>query len=277
MPQRTHETEAADVQHMPSRRPPTLRVFRYRDGATSLQNVVGDGDLPLPEADLLKWARDALDQQTFVAQTVPFEGTTHSNELCFIPRDDRCDILSIHADSRRRHHGDHRRSLLEILNDLAAAVACGRLRFLDPDELAQELALGEAILERPLTDSATVATARTDVTDALEHLGFSRERREETVLCLSEASTNAVMHGGGRGTLRLMKLDGRARIVVADRGPGLSFMNWLGARGGTQASMGYGYHIILEHIDDVALSTGPGGTTLILDQHPRRPEVTTSC
>lgn len=260
-----------------SERPPTLRVFRYREGGGGLQTVVGDGELPLPEDDLVKWARDALDKQTFVAQTVPFEETTHSNELCFVPQSDRCDILSIHADQRRRHHGDHRRSLMEILNDLAAAVACGRLRFLDAQELAEELGDGTPVLERPLSDSVTVADARLAVAEALDRLGFTPERRDETVLCLSEAATNAVVHGGGSGTLRLLEHDGRARMVVADRGPGLRFLNWLEAGGGTQASMGYGYHIILEHIDDVALNTGPSGTTLILDQHPRRPEVSPSC
>lgn len=260
-----------------SERPPTLMVFRYREGDSGLQVVVGDGELPLPEDDLVKWARDALDKQTFVAQTVPFKETTHSNELCFVPQRDRCDILSIHADQRRRHHGDHRRSLMEILNDLAAAVACGRLRFLDAAELADELATGKPVMERPLTDSATIAEARVEVAGALDRLGFTPERRDETVLCLSEAATNTVVHGGGGGTLRLLEHGGRARMVIADRGPGLRFMNWLEAASGTQASMGYGYHIILEHIDDVALNTGPSGTTLILDQHPRRPEVMPSC
>lgn len=265
------------MQSAVGRCPPTLRVFRYFEGDPELQVVVGDGELPLPEAELVTWARDALDRREFVAQTVPSGESAQSCELCFVPRDDHCDILSIDADSRRRHHGDHRRSLMEILNDLAASVACGRLRFLDPRQLADELPIGQPVLELPLVDSATVAAARADVAGVLDRLGFPPERREETVLCLSEAATNAIVHGGGGGTLTLLEVDGRARLIIADRGPGLSFMNWLGDPGGTQASMGYGYHIILEHIDDVALSTGPGGTTLILDQHPRRSEVTSSC
>jgi hypothetical protein len=55
--------------------------------------------------------------------------------------------------------------------------------------------------------------------------------------------------------------------VVADSGPGLNFLNWLEAPAKrAQASMGYGYKIILDHIDRVCLHTGTSGTTLILDQ-----------
>lgn len=256
-----------------SRRPPTLKVLRYREGADELEVVVGDDRLPLKPAELTMLARDALAEQTFVAHTAPDDG----GELCFVPQDDHCEILSIHAEVRRRHHGDHRRSLMEILNDLAAAVACGRLRFLTRTELQAEVGRGSVLLTRPVTDSATLAAARSDVADALEGLGFSPERREETILCLSEAATNALIHGGGHGTLTLVDMGSRARLLVADAGPGLNFVNWQEPGSSTQASMGYGYHIILDHIDDVCLNTSPAGTTLILDQHPRRPEVMSAC
>jgi anti-sigma regulatory factor (Ser/Thr protein kinase) len=252
---------------------PTFRVYRYHDGDPSLQVVVGDAQLPLPEAELVKLARDALSQQTFIAHATPSDDERAADELCFVPQDGRCEILSIHADARRRHHGDHRRSLMEILNDIAAAVACGRLRFLDGRELSEELDRSSPGLSRTVTDSASLAEARTDVATALDHMGFAAERRDETVLCVSEAATNALVHGGGEGAIAVGGIEGRARLVISDAGPGLDFVNWIDSAHASQASMGYGYRIILDHIDDVCLSTGPTGTTLILDQHPRRPEV----
>jgi anti-sigma regulatory factor (Ser/Thr protein kinase) len=260
--------EPSHAHHMP-----TFRVYRYHDGDPTLQVVVGDAQLPLPEAELVKRARDALTQQTFIAHAVPSDDERAADELCFVPQEGRCEILSIHADARRRHHGDHRRSLMEILNDIAAAVACNRLRFLDERELKEELARSSPRLARIVTDSASLAEARTDVAAVLDHLGFAAERRDETVLCVSEAATNALVHGGGEGTIAAGSIDGRARLVISDTGPGLDFVNWIDAAQTSQASMGYGYRIILDHIDDVCLSTGPAGTTLILDQHPRRPEV----
>lgn len=255
-----------------TRRAPTFRVYRYRNGEPSLEVVVGDSQLPLPEAELIKLARDALARRTFVVQAVPSDDERAADELCFVPQNDRCEILSIHADARRRHFGDHRRSLMEILNDLAAAVACGRLRFLDGGELSAELTRSSPQYNRTVTDSASLAQARNQVAAALDRMGFAAERRDETVLCVSEAATNALVHGGGAGTITVSLLHGRARLVVDDAGPGLNFMNWVDAKRTTQASMGYGYHIILDHIDNVCLSTGATGTTLILDQHPLRPE-----
>ena len=85
--------------------------------------------------------------------------------------------------------------------------------------------------------------------------------------CISEAITNMLLHGGGHGAMTVRRLGDRLRFVVADRGPGLNFLNWIEppAEGG-QASMGYGYKIILDHLDSVALHTGSGGTTLVLDR-----------
>ena len=57
------------------------------------------------------------------------------------------------------------------------------------------------------------------------------------------------------------------RIVVADEGPGSSFLNSdePPAKSG-QASMGYGFKIILDNLDAVSLRTTATGTTLILDR-----------
>jgi anti-sigma regulatory factor (Ser/Thr protein kinase) len=248
-----------------TKRPATLRVFRYESAGSTLRPIIGDAVLPLSRDELVKLARDAMAQRTFVVHAVP--GSGQADELCFIPSDDRCEILSIHSNGWRRHYGDHRRSLMQILNDLAAAVACSRLRLLDEHELRVELDRAEPSLTFAITDSATLAEARTRLGDALELLGIEGARREETVLCASEAATNALVHGGGGGTVTLVPLDDRVRLVVADTGPGLNFLNWLEAPAKrAQASMGYGYKIILDHIDRVCLHTGPSGTTLILDQ-----------
>jgi len=249
-----------------TQRPATLRVFRYEAAGSTLRPIIGDAVMPLSRNELVKLARDAIAQRTFVIHAVP--GSGQADELCFIPYDDRCEILSIHSNGWRRHYGDHRRSLMQILNDLAAAVACSRLRLLDDDELRVELDRATPTLAFAISDSATLAEARTRLGDALELVGIEGARRDETVLCASEAATNALVHGGGGGTVSLVPLDDRVRVVVSDRGPGLNFLNWLEtpATKRAQASMGYGYKIILDHIDRVCLHTGTSGTTLILDQ-----------
>lgn len=247
---------------MKTQRPATLRVFRYDSRREELRPILGDELLPLPEAELLRHAREAMQERAFLVHTIT---DSDADELCFVPYDGRCEILSIHSNGWRRNHGDHRRNLMQILHDLAAAVACGRLRLLDQNELEGELMRCRPLASRPIRDSESLTTARRQLETILEGLDINGRRREQTLLCASEACTNTLVHGGGTGVFHLVLLHDRLRMVVADRGPGLNFLNWL-RPGSSQASMGYGYKIILDHIDDVGLHSGPAGTTLILDQ-----------
>ncbi len=246
--------------------PPTLQVMRYDARRGTLEVIVGDRG-GLPREILAQRAAEAMRARSFICHTVDDDALLGADEICFIPRADRCEIVSIHTNGWRRHHGDHRRSLVEILNDLAAAVARGTLSFLDDEELAAVSAEGREIFACTIQDTASLAGARAAVAQVLknQHVGDDARRRLE--LCVSEATTNMLVHGGGGGTMRLRLVDRLLRAIVADRGPGLSFINWTDEAGGAkQPSMGYGYKIILDNLERVHLHTGDEGTTLILDR-----------
>ncbi|MGE5228645.1 MAG: ATP-binding protein [Deltaproteobacteria bacterium] len=247
--------------------PASLQVYRYRAGADRVEAVIGSLEPDLPHEDLVAHAHEALAHDTFTCYAVSQSDDFVADELCFVPQGDRCDILSIRTNGWQRHHGDHRRSLVEILNNLAAAVACGKLRILDAQELAGEVGRGRPVVAFAIHDTAELQRARETVDEVLTQAGVDDINRQRTILCISEAVTNMLLHGGGHGAMSIRRLDDRLRFVVADRGPGLNFLNWIEppAKGG-QASMGYGYKIILDYLDAVALHTGPGGTTLLLDR-----------
>lgn len=247
--------------------PASLQVFRYTIGDTAVRPVIGELDPGLPQADLMAHAEEALARATFMCYAVSQPDHFVADELCFVPQGERCDILSIRTNGWQRHHGDHRRSLVEILNNLAAAVACGKLRILDDAELRRETEAGKQLLHFAIDDSASLAAAREAVDVVLEGSGIDLATRKRTTLCISEAVTNMLLHGGGSGGMTLRHLDDRLRVVVADDGPGLSFLNWIDpptAKG--QASMGYGFKIILDYLDAVGLHTCSTGTTLLLDR-----------
>jgi anti-sigma regulatory factor (Ser/Thr protein kinase) len=247
--------------------PASLQVFRYKPGRRRVDTVMGVRDSALPHADLVTQADEAMRRDTFMCYAVSQADDFVADELCFVPQGDHCEILSIHTNGWQRHHGDHRRSLVEILTTLAAAVACGRLRILDRAELAAETRRGDRVLLFDICDSASLGVARDAVAAALRETGLPADVQQRTILCLSEAVTNMLLHGGGRGRLTLRRLDELLRIVVADEGPGLNFLNWIeppSDRG--QASMGYGFKIIVDHLDGVGLHSSGTGTTLILDR-----------
>jgi len=247
--------------------PASLQVYRYAAGDGSVRAVVGELERSLARDELARRAGEALSRGAFLCYTVSHSDGLVGDQICFVPQGDHCEILSIRTNGWQRHHGDHRRSLVEILNNLAAAVACGKLRLLDAHEMAAERHAGQVVLEHQIDDPASLASARDAVDEVLRREKLDDDARGRTVLCLSEAVTNMLLHGGGRGTLCLRRLPGRLRMVVADRGPGLSFLNWIEppATGG-QASMGYGFKIITENLDVVGLHTRPAGTTLLLDR-----------
>lgn len=262
----TGSSSAAAVLEEAARHPATLRVCRYLARTRTLRNVIGELDLGIPRDDLKRHAVEALRRKEFMAYTVSLPDRFDTDELCFVPQDGWCDILSIGTNGWRRHHGDHRRGLNEILGDLASAVACAKLRILSREELAVECGLGDLLVEIRLGDAADLSQARGRIDAALKSHGLQKRERAMYVLCVSEAASNVLLHGGGGGTLRLRELDDRLRAVLADRGPGLNFVNWMEppAEDG-QASMGYGLKIILDNVDAVGLHTGDGGTTLLLD------------
>ena len=247
--------------------PASLQVFRYAAGDDTVHAVIGEVEAGLPLEELVAHAREALESKTFMCFAVPQDDDFVADELCFVPQGDRCEILSIRTNGWQRHHGDHRRSIVEILNNLAAALACGKLRVLDESELLQEAGAGTELLQFAIADSASLTAAREAVDAVLQEFGIDDVRRQRTILCVSEAMTNMLLHGGGQGSMTLRRLEDRLRVVVADQGPGMNFLNWIEppTKKG-QASMGYGFKIILDYLDAVGLRTGRMGTTLLLDR-----------
>ena len=251
----------------PPRKPrETLQVLRYDPARDKLRVVVGNRRARWPRAKLIELAAAAMNEDSFVCHTTSDDAELPGDQICLIPRGDHCEVLSIHTDGHHRHYGDHRRGLVEILNDIAAAVARGRLHFLDDRQLTRTVNAGQEILALSIDDSGSLAGAREAVDMALKRRHVPEQTTHRMILCVSEATTNILLHGGGTGTMSLRLLDDRLRAVVADRGPGLDFLDWTETGASHErASMGYGYKLILDNLDEVYLHTGTEGTTLILD------------
>ena len=128
--------------------PASLQVYRYTAGDDRVEAVIGTLEPELPQEDLVAHATEALERETFMCYAVSQPDDFVGDELCFVPQGDHCDILSIRTNGWQRHHGDHRRSLVEILNNIAAAVACGKLRILDPRPARErDVELGRLIVD----------------------------------------------------------------------------------------------------------------------------------
>jgi anti-sigma regulatory factor (Ser/Thr protein kinase) len=112
---------------------------------------------------------------------------------------------------------------------------------------------------------------RAFVSEHAARTGAAREQVAILVLTASELATNAIIHGGGAGRLRLWR--GASHIVceVTDSGRGMA------ADAGTQPPTtaiggGRGLWLIRSLTDDVDIDSGASGTTVAaqLALRPRR-------
>ena len=93
------------------------------------------------------------------------------------------------------------------------------------------------------------------------------------VVVANELATNAVMHGGGWGRLRLWRGTENLVCEVVDSGPGLGDPMFAGAaRPSTQAASGRGLWLVRNIADRVEIDSGSGGTAVAarMALRPRR-------
>jgi anti-sigma regulatory factor (Ser/Thr protein kinase) len=93
--------------------------------------------------------------------------------------------------------------------------------------------------------------------------GLAGRRLEDFVVAVNEVTTNAVLHGGGRGRVRLWWQHGRLWCEVADEGPGLP-PGWSTASpppAGFEAG-GRGLWLTRLLCRHLTIVSGPSGTTV---------------
>lgn len=172
-----------------------------------------------------------------------------------------------------------------FFRDVVAAVTHGRLVIVGREEMRREIAAsaraaaaaGQAHDVRPISIEGTedIGKVRHAARERACALGFCDERVSALELCIGEATTNALKHGGGGYTRLLPPLSSGypgepgLRVLVADRGPGMSTILlphlalWRGYS--TQNSMGMGFSVMIDLADRVLLCTDAGGTLVLIE------------
>jgi anti-sigma regulatory factor (Ser/Thr protein kinase) len=108
-----------------------------------------------------------------------------------------------------------------------------------------------------------ITAVRHQVSDCLAAIGFSGDRLSGFVLAVNEVITNVVLHAGGHGRLVLATRDGSAWCTVTDSGPGIP-QRYLTPPDVPEAFEvgGRGIGLAYQMCDEVAIATGPIGTTI---------------
>jgi anti-sigma regulatory factor (Ser/Thr protein kinase) len=188
-------------------------------------------------------------------------------------------IIGLSIDITERVRAEERRQELESLQrqfyrQTILTATGGKLIISEPYEIAE---INKHVKEiYPLKSPADLESIRVKVKDASVTYGMSESRAENFALCVGEAATNAIKHAGG-GEVALIRRDDKIFARISDHGTGIDALVLPLAtleRGySTSKSLGMGYTIILSIADHVFLSTGPLGTTVVIemDIYPKPP------
>jgi anti-sigma regulatory factor (Ser/Thr protein kinase) len=87
---------------------------------------------------------------------------------------------------------------------------------------------------------------------------------EDFVLAVSEIATNAVVHGGGSGTLTLRHDPEQLICRIADTGPGMADPTVGCTPPPSSATGGYGLWLARNFTSTLLISTSDAGTTVLL-------------
>jgi serine/threonine-protein kinase RsbT len=112
-------------------------------------------------------------------------------------------------------------------------------------------------------DANGLIALRSAVAAHAAELGLVAPRRDELILLAHELASNAVVHGGGQGRLRLWAADIRIYCEVSDGGPGLpASLRTRGQQPPLGATGGRGLWLVRVLADDLDLRSGPSGSTI---------------
>ena len=167
----------------------------------------------------------------------------------------------IHADE------DKRRFYCKTI----AAATEGKLIISDRDEI--ERVAGPAILTYDITRGEDLSAVRHAITEIAKSDGMDETCLFDLVLCVGEASTNALKHAN-EGVVSIHNHGSALLIMVTDHGSGIQAINLPDialTKGYTTAiSLGMGYTVMISTADQVYLATGPDGTTVAIEMKLHR-------
>jgi anti-sigma regulatory factor (Ser/Thr protein kinase) len=161
-----------------------------------------------------------------------------------------------------------------FLRDVLSAVTRGKLLLHDVEEPV-DLPSKHSVWTFDLQQIEDITRLRRQLKETPLPVPMDADRWYDFTVAVGEASTNAILHGhGGQAELFLGK--DRMGLRIQDHGPGISLENLPKAtlQGGFSSArtLGMGFTAIVEFVDQVHLSTGINGTSVMLELCYRHPD-----
>lgn len=154
-----------------------------------------------------------------------------------------------------------------LYRDVIYSVTQGKLLLSDEEQIRQYYE-SEMLVEVPIVTKRDVSICREQVSKTLEQLGIVDKTKFSILLCTSEAATNVLKHAL-QGRMSVCTDGAYLRVIVEDDGSGIELSeipkSTLLSGYSSKVSMGQGFSLMLKLMDRVIISTGPKGTTVVLE------------
>lgn len=165
-------------------------------------------------------------------------------------------------------------------SDVIYAVTKGRLHLVEETEARAIGSQGELLGSVDLGGgTGAVKEVRDLMRQTAQTLGLQDTDLFRTVLCASEAVTNAIKHAE-KGWVQVRSTSDAILLVVGDNGGGIPLeilpKAVLMEGFSTKVSLGKGYNLMVQYMDEVILSTSPNGTILILRKDLKARKITSN-
>ncbi|MFI7578295.1 ATP-binding protein [Micromonospora sp. NPDC049497] len=112
---------------------------------------------------------------------------------------------------------------------------------------------------------------RREVRAVSHRCGLDDDQIEDWISAVNELMINVIRHGGGRGTVRLLLLNGRFTCEVTDYGPGFNNAHYVPRteRPSLSETGGMGLWVVGQMADFLLIDSGPAGTTIRITPRPK--------
>lgn len=161
-----------------------------------------------------------------------------------------------------------------FLRDILFSVTEGKLRFCTTTADLPPPA-DPAAVSFPFS-RMTLAEVRRRTQGAAIAVGMNRDRWQDLLTAVGEASMNAVTHATEARACLGVSPSGMVQVRIEDGGTGIDVKTLPRAtleRGfSSVGTLGHGFWLMLQTCDRLWLLTGPHGTTLVLEQDPQAAE-----
>lgn len=168
-------------------------------------------------------------------------------------------------ENRRRLEKDLDTQKRSFYRETILSVTDGKLDICDYADVEPYIVGADSCVE--VENASQVGPARHKAESLIHEHGLTGDRLDAYIIGVGEAITNAIKHGV-HGTVGIGEDDKYVWVVVSDKGTGIESLILPRAvllKGfSTKPSLGLGYSIMLDVCDQILLSTGDRGTTVVL-------------